>query len=154
MPVPLFPSLNPKLTDSLWFNVDKAIDEEAELTLIEQEHTTWLNNVTNEDYELIPIGKTASEFVLRVTDWKGCTCVCPSCDRLEEVYMCLSFVWQTGRGVHVFVLRVTDWKKCTCVCPSCDRLEEVYMCLSFVRCKCVCPSCDGLEEVLTFKDVT
>nr|CAD7464049.1 unnamed protein product [Timema tahoe] len=61
MPVPLFPSLNPKLTDSLWFNVDKAIDEEAELTLIEQEHTTWLNNVTNEDYELIPIGKTASE---------------------------------------------------------------------------------------------
>nr|CAD7449818.1 unnamed protein product [Timema bartmani] len=65
MPVPLFPSLNPKLTDSLWFNVDKAIDEEAELTLIEQEHTTWLNNVTNEDYELIPIGKTASELTLR-----------------------------------------------------------------------------------------
>ena len=39
---PLFPNLTPKLTDPLWFNVDKAIDEDAELTQLEQEHTDWV----------------------------------------------------------------------------------------------------------------
>lgn len=39
---PLFPDLTPKLTDPIWFNVDKAVDEDAELAQLEQEHTDWV----------------------------------------------------------------------------------------------------------------
>ena len=35
----MFPSLTPRATDPLWFNVDKPVDEEAELAREEAEHT-------------------------------------------------------------------------------------------------------------------
>lgn len=86
---PLFPDLTPKLTDPLWFNVDKAVDDDAELTQLEQEHTDWvstmqpdkvvnwnwhydidlfikfsslqLNSIAQKNCDVIPIGKTAAE---------------------------------------------------------------------------------------------
>lgn len=45
MPVPLFPSLTPKKTDSLWFSVDRPCDDENELLQLEQEHQTWVSLV-------------------------------------------------------------------------------------------------------------
>lgn len=43
MSTPLFPDLMPKLTDPLWFNVDKPVDDDTELTQLEHEHTNWVN---------------------------------------------------------------------------------------------------------------
>lgn len=43
MSVPLFPNLMPKLADPLWFNVDKPVDDDNELTLLEHEHTSWVS---------------------------------------------------------------------------------------------------------------
>lgn len=47
MSTPLFPDLMPKLTDSLWFNVDKPVDDDTELTQLEHEHTNWVNIPTS-----------------------------------------------------------------------------------------------------------
>ena len=50
MPVPLFPSLTPKTTDSLWFSVDRPCDDENELLQLEQEHQTWVSLVCRVQY--------------------------------------------------------------------------------------------------------
>ena len=41
---PLFPSLLPKVADTLWFNVDRPCDDESELSKLEEEHTSWVKN--------------------------------------------------------------------------------------------------------------
>ena len=38
----LFPSLEPKVTDSLWFKVDKPCDDESDITKLELEHHNWV----------------------------------------------------------------------------------------------------------------
>lgn len=42
MPIPLFPSLNPTFIDPIWFNVDQPINDEEEVTKLEQEHQIWV----------------------------------------------------------------------------------------------------------------
>ncbi|XP_075228418.1 uncharacterized protein LOC142328484 [Lycorma delicatula] len=61
MLIPLFPSLAPKITDPLWFSVDRPRNDESELLQLEQEHSTWLNSIGQKDCDVIPIGKTAFE---------------------------------------------------------------------------------------------
>ncbi|XP_054272341.1 anaphase-promoting complex subunit 15B [Macrosteles quadrilineatus] len=61
MSIPLFPTLTPKIVDSLWFSIDKPRNDESELVQLEQEHQSWLNSINQRDCELTPIGKSASE---------------------------------------------------------------------------------------------
>lgn len=42
IPIPLFPTLKPKLVDAAWFNVDQPCDDDNEITLLEQEHQNWV----------------------------------------------------------------------------------------------------------------
>ena len=42
MSVPLFPSLVPREIDQLWFTVDRPIDDENELSKLEEEYQTWV----------------------------------------------------------------------------------------------------------------
>ena len=51
----LFPSLEPKVTDSLWFKVDKPCDDESEITKLEEEHQTWVIRFTFNLYIFILI---------------------------------------------------------------------------------------------------
>lgn len=58
---PAFPSLVPRVIDQQWFSVDKPCDDETELTQLEKEHQTWLTSITQNDSDIIPIGKNPSE---------------------------------------------------------------------------------------------
>jgi len=42
MSAPIFPKLIPSATDTLWFNVDKACDDENELSELEEEYHNWV----------------------------------------------------------------------------------------------------------------
>lgn len=43
--MPLWPNLQPRATDPLWFNADKPIDDESEVIALEIEHQTWVSEV-------------------------------------------------------------------------------------------------------------
>jgi len=56
----MFPSLVPKLMDSLWFNVDRPCDDENELTQLEDEHQRWLQSVCEKHNSIVPLGKSSA----------------------------------------------------------------------------------------------
>lgn len=43
--IPLWPNLQPRATDSLWFNADCPVDDESEVAAMEAEHQAWVNNI-------------------------------------------------------------------------------------------------------------
>ena len=43
---PLFPDLLPRMTDPLWFSVDKPCDDEDEVSKLEEEQLEWVGNFT------------------------------------------------------------------------------------------------------------
>ncbi|KAL7304150.1 anaphase-promoting complex subunit 15B [Trichogramma pretiosum] len=60
--MPLWPDLQPRATDPLWFNADKPIDDESQVAAMELEFEAWREQIKIEGYEHIPIGKSASDF--------------------------------------------------------------------------------------------
>lgn len=59
--LPLFPSLMPPITNSLWFDIDPVCDEEAEVQAMENEHQNWLNAISQTAQDLNPIGGPFTE---------------------------------------------------------------------------------------------
>lgn len=61
MPVPMFPSLQNKIADPLWFGIDRSCDDENELHALENEQSNWMSVIVQKNCDLLPIGKKPSE---------------------------------------------------------------------------------------------
>ncbi|XP_024945878.1 anaphase-promoting complex subunit 15B isoform X2 [Cephus cinctus] len=59
--MPLWPNLQPRATDPLWFYADKPCDDESEVLALETEHQAWREHLKAEGCDHIPIGKSASD---------------------------------------------------------------------------------------------
>lgn len=53
----MFPSLLPRISDPLWFNVDKPCDDENEISKLEEEQEAWLKAIAEKDKDVVPIGR-------------------------------------------------------------------------------------------------
>ncbi|XP_054163481.1 anaphase-promoting complex subunit 15-like [Oppia nitens] len=62
MVTPLFPSMTPRYVDSNWFQVDKPMDEELELSIMEKEHNSQQQDIETRDSDLIPSQPNSQEF--------------------------------------------------------------------------------------------
>ncbi|XP_044756130.1 anaphase-promoting complex subunit 15B-like [Coccinella septempunctata] len=60
MNIPLFPTLKPRLIDSLWFQPDTPCNEEEEVNRLEKEHRAWITNSIRL-VEMVPIGNVSME---------------------------------------------------------------------------------------------
>nr|XP_033322166.1 anaphase-promoting complex subunit 15-like [Megalopta genalis] len=58
--MPLWPNLQPRATDPLWFNADRPCDDESEVLALEAEHHKWRERIRTHGYAT-PIGKTRSD---------------------------------------------------------------------------------------------
>ncbi|XP_028169246.1 anaphase-promoting complex subunit 15B-like [Ostrinia nubilalis] len=56
-----FPVLTPRLVDSKWFSADSPVDEEAELTALEQANQHWLSSIGQQYMKRTPLGKADPE---------------------------------------------------------------------------------------------
>lgn len=54
MATPQFPSLTPRYVDVNWFQVDRPIDEEAQLTAMEKEHSSMMTEIAHRDNDVVP----------------------------------------------------------------------------------------------------
>lgn len=43
--IPLWPNLQPRATDPLWFNADRPCDDESEVAALEAEHQAWVSTL-------------------------------------------------------------------------------------------------------------
>ncbi|XP_031550017.1 anaphase-promoting complex subunit 15-like [Actinia tenebrosa] len=54
----VFPSLLPRLTDDLWFSVDKRLDDDAILAKEEEEYISHLHSIVEKGNDIVPLGKS------------------------------------------------------------------------------------------------
>lgn len=68
MPIPLYCSLQAKIANTLWFNIDKSCDDENELMLLEQEQASWISAIVQGNSDAHPIGKTQLDHLEEVEE--------------------------------------------------------------------------------------
>ncbi|XP_065058286.1 anaphase-promoting complex subunit 15-like [Rhopilema esculentum] len=63
-----FPNSKPSLVDDIWFQVDKKVDEDAQLSKDEDEYYKKLQKEINRGKDIIPIGKTKEQHTVTEVD--------------------------------------------------------------------------------------